>query len=80
MISRLRWLIPAAGLALGFYVLHLSYEAYAKWQEYIALGDFSGAEAYEVELWAEASIALALIMISAFLVGRWSVAARRSIQ
>ena len=64
------WLIPAACLALGLYLLSLSYRAYAKWHEYIALGDHSGAEAYEVEFWPEVSAGLALIVLAAFLVGR----------
>ena len=68
-----RWLIPTACLALGLYVLRLSYRAYAKWQEYLALGDPSGAEVYEVEFWPEVSISVSLIVLSAFLAGRWSV-------
>lgn len=77
MIKRLRWLIPAGCLALGLLLLRLSYRAYAKWQEYVALGDFSGAEAYEVEFWPEVSLSLLLILLSAFLAGRWSVARPR---
>ena len=73
MTMRLRWLIPAACLAIGLHMLRLSYIAYAKWQEYLALGDPSGAEIYEVEFWPEVSLSLALIYLSAFLVGRWSV-------
>ena len=73
MNRRVRWLIPAACLALGLYVLRLSYRAYAKWQEYLALGDLSGAEVYEVEFWPEVSLSVLLIFLSAFLAGRWSV-------
>lgn len=80
MNAHLRWLVPAAGLALGLYMLRLSYKAYAKWQEYIALGDSSGAEVYEVEFWPEISISLTLILISAFLAGRWSATKQRNIQ
>ncbi len=69
----MRWLVPPACLAVGLYGLCLSYRAYAKWQEYLALGDPSGAEVYEVEFWPEVSISLSLIFLSAFLVGRWSV-------
>ena len=72
MKMRARWLIPASGLVLGLYVLRLSYTAYAKWQQYIAQGDYSGAEAYEVEFWPEVSLAVFLILLSAFLAGRWS--------
>lgn len=74
MNKHLRWLFPAGCLALGLQVLRLSYRAYAKWQEYLALGDPSGAEAYEVEFWPELSLALALILLGAFLAGRWSLA------
>ncbi len=59
-------------------MLRLSYRAYAKWQEYLALGDHSGAEAYEVEFWPEVSLALSLILLAAFLVGRWSLARPKS--
>lgn len=68
-----RWLFPAGFLALGLYALRLSYAAHAKWAEYIALGDHSGAEVYEVEFWPEATAAVFLILLSAFLAGRWSV-------
>lgn len=73
MNTRVRWLFPAGCLALGLYALHLSYRAYAKWQEYLALGDPSGAEIYEVEFWPEVSISVLLIFLGAFLAGRWSV-------
>lgn len=68
----LRWLFPAGCLALGLYMLRLSYRAYAKWYEYVTLGDLSGAEAYEVEFWPELVIAIFLIMLAAFVAGRWS--------
>jgi len=74
MNRHLRWLLPAGCLAFGLYMLRLSYRAHAKWHEYVVLGDLSGAEAYEVEFWPEASLALALILLSGFLAGRWSVA------
>lgn len=73
MNTCVRWLIPAACLALGLYVHRLSYRAYAKWQEYLALGDPSGAEIYEVEFWPEVSISVLLIFLGAFLAGRWSI-------
>ncbi len=77
MMKRLRWLIPAGCLAVGLALLRLSYVAHIKWQEYMALGDPSGAEAYEVEFWPELSLSLLLILLSAFLAGRWSVARPR---
>ena len=73
MKKKTRWLFPAGFLAVGLYALHLSYRAHAKWVEYIALGDPSGAEVYEVEFWPEASVAVFLLLLSAFLAGRWSV-------
>ncbi len=66
------WLIPSVCTALGLYFLSLSYRAYAKWHEYVTLGDHSGAEVYEVEFWPEVSVGLALIILSAFLAGRWT--------
>lgn len=73
MNTHLRWLFPAGCLAVGLYVLRLSLRAYAKWQEYLTLGDLSGAEAYEVEFWPEVSVSVFLIMLSGFLAGRWSI-------
>ena len=73
----LHWLVPPACLALGLYGLRLSYRAYAFWQELIALGDRSGAEIPETEFWLEVSISLPLIVLGAFLAGRWSVTGRR---
>ncbi len=70
----LRWLVPPAFIAVGLYGLRLSYRAYAKWQELIALGDPSGAELPETEFWLEVTISLLLIVLGAFLAGRWSVA------
>lgn len=80
MIGYVRWLVPAGCLALGLYILRLSYVAYGKWSEYIALGDHSGAEAYEVEFWPEVMVGLLLIVAAAFLTGRWSAAGRRANQ
>ena len=76
MTRSLRWLVPPACLALGLYGLRLSYRAYAFWQELIALGDHSGAELPETEFWLEVSISLPLIVLGAFLAGRWSVVGR----
>ena len=80
MKSLLRWLAPAGFLALGLYGLRLSYRAYAKWQENVTLGDMSAAEVYEVEFWPEVTVSLLLIVLGAFLAGRWSVAGRRGSQ
>jgi len=68
----MRWLLPVGCIALGLFVLRLSYAAYAKLQEYVALGDMSGAEAYEVEFWPEAVVGIALIVLGGFLAGRLS--------
>jgi hypothetical protein len=63
-------LIPAVLVAFGIYLLSLSYGTYATWQEYLALGDLSGAEAYEIEFWPQAIAGPALIGLGAFLLGR----------
>lgn len=76
IIGWARWLVPLAVVALGLFVLRLSLRAYAKWQEYLALGDYSGAEAYEVEFWPEVVIAMFLTLLGGFLAGRWSVGRR----
>ena len=68
----MRWLLPVGCIALGLFVLRLSYIAYAKWQEYVALGDPSGAEAYEVEFWPEAVVGIPLIILGGFFAGRLS--------
>ena len=72
MTPIIRWLIPIGSLALGLYMLRLSYRAYAKWQAYLVEGDLSGAEAYEMEFWPEAAISLLLILLGAYCAGRWS--------
>ncbi len=77
MSGRLRWFVPPVCLALGLYALRSSYRAYAKWQEYIALGDPSGAELYEIEFWPKFAVSMVLIVLGAFLAGRWSQAGRR---
>ncbi len=67
----LQWLLPVGLIALGLYGLRLSYHAFAKLQENLAIGDISLIEAYEIEFWAEAPASLLLIVLGAFLAGRW---------
>ena len=68
-----RWLISSLMVAFGGFLIHLSYRAYAKWYEYVSLGDHSGAEAYEVEFWPEMVLGIALLAFGCFLAGRASV-------
>ena len=68
----LKWVLATASFAAGLYVLHSSYVSYGKWYHTLELGDPSGAELYEVEFWFKAPLAVFLILISTFLVGRWS--------
>lgn len=68
----MRWIFSLVFIALGLVALRLSYVAYAKWQEYISLGDPSGAEAFEVGFWPEAVIGVALIAVGGFVAGRAS--------
>ena len=73
-MTTIRWLIPAASIGLGVWLLRLSYVAYAKWWEYMTLGDPSGAELYEVEFWPEAAVlGVLLLILGGFLAGRMSV-------
>ncbi len=72
MTTRIRWLFSAACFAVGLYLLNLSFRAYANLQESLTTGDMSLVEAYEIEFWSEVSVALFLILLSAFLAGRWS--------
>ena len=76
MTRGLRWLVPPVCLAVGLYGLCLSYRAYSFWQELVVLGDHSGAELPETEFWLEVSVSLPLIVLGAFLAGRWSVTGR----
>lgn len=71
-MRKLIWLLTAGSLAAGFYVLHGSYITYGKWYHTLALGDHSGAELYEVEFWLKTPLAVLLILVSTFLIGRWS--------
>jgi len=73
----MRWSLAVGCVGLGLVLLRLSYAAYAKWQEYLALGDPSGAEAYEVEFWPEAALGVALILLGGVLAGRAWGARRR---
>ena len=73
MTVYIRWLLPLSCLAAGLYLLRLSYRAYAKWQEALAIGDMSLVEAYELEFWPEVSLGLYFVLFSAFLAGRWSL-------
>jgi hypothetical protein len=68
----MRWLLSLGSITLGLFALRLSYVAYAKWSELIALGDPSGAEIFEVEFWPEAVVAVALIALGGFVAGRAS--------
>ena len=77
MIVRMRWLVPAAFLSLGLYLLHQSYRSFAQWNEYLKLGDPSGAELYELNFWLAMPPSILMLMLSGFLAGRWSRGARR---
>lgn len=72
MMAHMRWLIPTGCIAVGLELLRRAFRAYAEWQELLALGDPSGAELPETEFWLLISGALPLIMLAAFLAGRWS--------
>ena len=65
-----RWIAPLLCIGLGVTVLHLALRAHAKWQVYLAEGDYSGAEAYEMEFWPEFYGGLTLVALGAFLAGR----------
>ena len=72
----IRWLVAGGCVALGLYLLSLSYQAYARWWEYVRLGDLSGAEAYEVEFWPETVLAVLFLLLGGFLAGRASMGSR----
>lgn len=73
MTAYVRWLFPIVCFAIGSYLLHLSFRAYAKWRQALADSDMSLVEAYEMEFWPEVSVGLLLILLAAFLAGRWSM-------
>lgn len=66
-----RSITPLLCLGLGAWLMHLSLRAHARWQIHLAEGDLSGAEAYEVEFWPEFYVGLVLVVLGAFLAGRW---------
>jgi hypothetical protein len=73
----MRWLLSVGCLAVGLFLLRLSYAAHAKWQEYMTLGDPSGAELYDVEFWPEAVVGVLLIALAGLAAGLALRAGRR---
>lgn len=71
-LRHLRWLALLAMAVLGLYLIAMSYPAYALWQEYLALGDMSGAEFYEIDFKWRVVIGAPLLLLATFLAGRWS--------
>ena len=57
---------------MGLYLLHQSYRSFAQWNEYLKLGDPSGAEFYELNFWLSMPPSILMLMLSGFLAGRWS--------
>lgn len=72
MTRLVRWLIPAGCFLFGLELLRRAFRAYADWQELLAVGDPSGAELPATDFWLLISGALPLIVLAAFLAGRWS--------
>ena len=66
MIYRLISILLILG---GGYLIKLSYDAYAKWQEYLQLGDFSGAELYELEFMLTAGPGFPAFFLGSALLG-----------
>jgi len=64
-----RWIATLLCAGLGIALLHLALRAHAKWQVYLAEGDISAAEIYEVEFWPEFYGGLTLVALGAFLAG-----------
>ena len=57
-------------IAAGGYLVKLSYVAYSIWQEYLKLGDFSGAELFELKFTMTALPGFIVFFMGAFLLGR----------
>lgn len=53
----------------GGYLIRLSYFEYAKWSEFMSLGDPSGAELYETGFRLTAIPGFGLLILSVFLFG-----------
>jgi hypothetical protein len=66
------WIASTAAVCIGIFVLRSSFESYRLWQEYLAMGDFSGAELPEIEFWVKVLVSLLLILVGAFSAGRLS--------
>lgn len=66
------WLIPIAAVAFGVYLLRLSHIAYANYVDYMQLGDPSGAELYDTQMWATSVSGVVLLLFGAFTAGWWS--------
>lgn len=61
--------VCAAMIAVGGYLIRLSYDEYAKWSEYLAPGDVSGAEVYEIGFRLTALPGFGLLIIGCVLLG-----------
>lgn len=72
-MKALKWVCVAICLLAGLFLLDRSYIAYGKWYHELKIGDVSGAEIYEVEFWFLAPPGVLLILVGAYLAGRWSV-------
>ncbi len=72
VLKHLRWLVLMGVFVLGLYLIAMSYPAYALWQEYLALGDLSGAEFYEIDFKWRVVVGAPLVLLASFLAGIWS--------
>lgn len=66
-----RILLPPALIGVGAYFFTGSFEAYGNWAVYRHLGDFSGAEFYEVDFYLMTVPAVLCAALGCILIGRW---------
>ena len=66
------WTASVGLVCGGLAGLRSAFDTFRIWQEYVASGDISGAEAYEVEFWPKLVVSVFIVILGAFSAGRLS--------
>ena len=64
-------IVPASASVLGVTFLWIARNTLVEWRELMLAGDTSVADHCKTMFWYQLSIAVLLLMLSAFVAGRW---------